>query len=86
MKSTVPGEAGDHVTRVEASTAPDNRVGVERNENSLTSGAPVNSDVAGASIPTVRRVRRRRATFTDGPFAETKEMLASQLPPNAARR
>ena len=30
--------------------------------------------------------RRRRLTFTDGPFTETKELTAGYQPPNATRR
>jgi hypothetical protein len=32
------------------------------------------------------RVRRRKPPITDGPFAESKEMLGSYSPPGAARR
>lgn len=32
------------------------------------------------------RRRRRRRRFTDGPFTETKELIGSFSPPNAARR
>ncbi|HEV8497976.1 MAG TPA: hypothetical protein VGQ56_13975 [Gemmatimonadaceae bacterium] len=56
-------------------------------EDSYVKGGPVNGRAPDSSANQRQpHVRRRTATITDGPFAETKELLGGWTPPASARR
>lgn len=82
MRSRVPLEPHKAL----ASTTPDHVVD-DGSEKSLLVATPVNSGGSGTKGPRTSRIRRRHGVIiTDGPFAETKEVVGSVAPPNAARR
>lgn len=55
-------------------------------EDSYGSGGPVNGATDSGDVRRRPRVRRRKPPITDGPFAETKELLGGWAPPGSARR
>lgn len=56
-------------------------------EDSYAPGGAVNGRAPGSSADRGERgVRRRKPTITDGPFAETKELLGGWSPPGSVRR
>ena len=61
---------------------------VDHQQAQATLGVPALVNVAvPRSTERVRRTRRpRKPTITDGPFAETKEMLGGYQPPGSVRR
>jgi hypothetical protein len=82
MESSVPHESHEAF----ASTTPDDVID-DGSEKSLPSPAPVNSAGFGMKVQRTGGVRRRRGTIiTDGPFAETKEVVGGVMPPNGIRR
>ena len=54
-------------------------------EDSYASGGLVNGSPDSGERHLLR-VRRRKPPITDGPFAETKELLGGWSPPGSARR
>ena len=58
----------------------------EHAEDSYTSGGLVNGSPDSGDDRRRPRVRRRKPPVTDGPFAETKELIGGWTPPGSARR
>lgn len=55
-------------------------------KHSPVPGGSVNAAPDSSAMERRPRVRRRTLPFTDGPFAETKEMLGGWAPPGSMRR
>jgi len=83
MESSVPRTP--HTTL--ASTTPDDVID-DGSESSSPSPSPVNSAGFGTKVPRTGSGRRRRhgTIITDGPFAETKELVGGFAPPREIRR
>jgi hypothetical protein len=83
MTSSVPRATVKGVAGPEAATTPEGGAS-ERREESFPALAQVNSGAGGGRGGPARR--RRKPSYTDGPFTESKELLGGIEPPGGSGR